>query len=245
MGTALLAFEIKDDKVQLLPLGDFEANGSMFRTTQDILNKISTDIESRKISTVIDFEHQSFFSRTNGMPAPAAGFFKHVKSDNGLFATDTTWTAQAAGFISRGEYKYISPAVQFNEQDGVKVITKLLNAALTNNPAIDGMKELMTMDNEKIATLDADLLAANTRVTALSAENMILRAQLAGKINRSEVAALTAIGIKGLDLLKDFLESRPESNALLTMQTEDLGVKIPKEENIMLKVARERKESGK
>ena len=54
----------------------------------------------------------------------------------GLFA-GVDWTDKARAHIRAGEYRYISPVFAFDRQSGA--VLRLICAALTNHPALDGM----------------------------------------------------------------------------------------------------------
>lgn len=95
---------------------------------------------------VIDYEHQTLYAKQNGMPAPAAGWFKNLqyREGLGLFATQVEWTDSAALAIQNKEYRYISPVIAYDPKTGA--VTKVLMAALVNNPALDGMKDLTALN---------------------------------------------------------------------------------------------------
>ncbi len=88
---------------------------------------------------VIDYEHQSLHALSNGQPTPAAGWFDGLEFDveRGLYATGVTWTSKARAAIQAGEYKYISAVFRYDEKTGA--VLELINAGLTNTPALDGL----------------------------------------------------------------------------------------------------------
>lgn len=98
---------------------------------------------TRPTPYVIDFDHQTLHVEKNGQPAPAAGWFHKLewRDGVGLFAVDVQWTARASAMIDAGEYKFISPVIGYADSGDV---TGLFMAALTNNPAILGMDEVLT-----------------------------------------------------------------------------------------------------
>lgn len=112
---AAMTFAIGADAgahVQLLPAGEFKATdgrpmpwGSWKLTAKNAPSVIAL-VNDRKNDFVIDYEHQTQLSETNGQPAPAAGWFKKVEfdADKGLFATDARWTARATQYIGADEY---------------------------------------------------------------------------------------------------------------------------------------------
>lgn len=91
---------------------------------------------------VIDYEHQSVQASINGQPAPAAGWFKRLewREGQGLFAVDVRWTARASAMIVAREYRYISPVFGFDAKTGE--VQNLFSAAITNNPALDGLTDV-------------------------------------------------------------------------------------------------------
>lgn len=136
-------------EIQLLPAGEFRPTDGRrldvrsWRIDAASAAKLIADVASLKRSLVIDYEHQTLHAETNGLPAPAAGWFKTLewREGQGLFATDVEWTARAKQMIEAGEYKYISPVFAFNSKTGE--VKQLQLAALTNFPGLDGMEEVL------------------------------------------------------------------------------------------------------
>lgn len=220
LALAACSFEVsaQGGRIQLLPYGEFRAvDGRPFdapawfltetngRDVADLANQSRTQL-------VVDYEHQTLYKEQNGQPAPAAGWIKWVSfSPKGLFA-DVEWTNKAAALIKNREYRYVSAVFAYDTQGYVR---KLFHAALTNNPALDSIDEVMAAasaqfnpipmeqnpmnellqqlfglpnasEDELKAALSA-LLAVKPKTVALNAE---LFAQLAEKDQR--IAALTA-----------------------------------------------------
>lgn len=131
-------------RIQLFPYGEFRAKDG--RPTDaphwviaDDNGKDICDLANRYDNKlVIDYEHQTLKSTENGQPAPAAGWMEYFYlTPQGVFA-EVTWTDKAKQMIQDGEYKYISPVFAY-DADGY--VRKIINAALTNSPALDGMDE--------------------------------------------------------------------------------------------------------
>ncbi|MGZ0007104.1 phage protease [Burkholderia gladioli] len=146
---ASLSFEVQPgaSSFQLLPSGDFRANDgrpvecAAWRVTPEGAQRLVAAMAARKTPMVLDYEHQSLTAATSGTPAPAAAWVKAVewREGQGLYATDVEWTQRAAEFVQAREYRFISPVFAYDEDGNV---LQLLNAALTNSPAIDGMDEV-------------------------------------------------------------------------------------------------------
>lgn len=135
--------------IRLLPAGRFKAKDGRPQGLPDgwLLNDASAQavIDSAKTQQdkfLIDYEHQTLYSKDNGAKAPAAGWFSALewRPGDGLYATDVEWTAAAAQAIQAKEYRYISPVLTFNPKTGE--VTGLLMAALVNYPALDGLADL-------------------------------------------------------------------------------------------------------
>lgn len=132
---------------RLMPAGMFTASdGRPYGLPGWFLNReaaltIIRLAAARVSDFVIDYEHQSLNTQKNGQPAPAAGWFKRLdwREGDGLYVTDARWTARAAQMISAREYRFISPVFHY---DPAGRVLDVINAALTNNPALDGLTEL-------------------------------------------------------------------------------------------------------
>jgi phage I-like protein len=138
-------------EIQLTPAGTFKAKDgrpaglSGWVLDNENAKTVVQLANSQSDAFVIDYEHQTLYSKQNGMPAPAAGWFKGLqyREGLGLFATQVEWTDSAALAIQNKEYRYISPVIAYDPKTGV--VTKILMAAITNNPALDGLSDLTAL----------------------------------------------------------------------------------------------------
>lgn len=123
-----------DKMIQLLPFGPVNSQKGDFLVDDVSVNEILEAFNNRKNDIVIDYEHQTLY----GGVAPAAGWIKNMENrgKDGLWA-EVEWTDKAKDFIENKEYKYLSPVVFVRKSD--KRALYLHSAALTNDPAIDGM----------------------------------------------------------------------------------------------------------
>ncbi len=135
-------------EIKLTPAGRFKAKDGR---PQNLPGWLMTDRSAASViaaasaqqdQLLIDYEHQTLYSRENGQPSPAAAWFKNLewRPDDGLYATGVEWTAAAKASIEAKEYRYISPVLAYNKQTGE--VTAVLMAALVNYPAIDGLTDL-------------------------------------------------------------------------------------------------------
>ena len=132
---------------RLIPSGLFRAiDGRPGECEGWLLDRIAAQnivrqSNARSTDRVIDYEHQTIASAKNGMAAPAAGWFKRMewREGDGLYVIDARWTARATAMIKAQEYRFISPVFTY---DKTGKVVDVLHAALTNNPALDGLTEL-------------------------------------------------------------------------------------------------------
>ena len=216
---AACSFEIdkaKYGRIQLLPDGrptDVEAWYVTDTNGADVVALAN----SQKNPLPIDYEHQILHSQQNGKEAPSAGWMEYLYfNPQGIFA-DVRWTDKAAEYIKNGEYRYISAVFAYDTNGYVR---KIFHAALTNNPALDGMDEVMVaasvqllnqqkekpeMDKKLVEALcalfalkaDASEAEITEKVTALSAakgNSQVAVLDVYTKLAEKEqsVAALTA-----------------------------------------------------
>lgn len=209
--------------VQLLPAGEFRARDgrptecACWLTNAQIAVKLIADIAALANPLVIDYEHQTLLSAENGQPAPAAGWFSaegmEWREGEGLFAR-VEWTDRAKLHIEDSEYKFISPVILYDKKTGA--IKKIINAALTNNAAIDGMEEVSArlsavLTQEESLTMDLDELLESLRwmlnlPTLATQDEVIAELQKAValiKAGQPEAVAAAGFSITGLLSAKD------------------------------------------
>lgn len=133
---------------RLLPAGRFRSDDGRpegvggWYVDASITASLIAQARQRAGDFVIDYEHQSLNTRHNGQPAPAAGWFKQLewREGQGVFATGVKWTSAASTMLTSREYRYISPVFEYDNKTGA--VRRIINAALTNNPALDGLVDL-------------------------------------------------------------------------------------------------------
>lgn len=192
--------------VQLFPEGQFAASDGRPGNIKDCEAKawlmdatigpdIIADVDARDARPVVDYEHQSLRARENGQPAPAAGWIQALAyfPGRGLFAK-VEWTERARELIKSGEYRYISPVFEFDNKTGT--VLRLVNAALTNTPALDGLMAVAASHGFGGRSQEVALTASDCEVARLlgktEAEFLEDKRRVALADNHVQVAALTA-----------------------------------------------------
>jgi phage I-like protein len=210
-GIAACAISVTSgNEIQLFPAGEFRAidgrpkDAPHWLIDAALAAAIIKDFEARQNKTVVDYEHQTILTAENGQPAPAAGWFSRLEwRDTGLYAVDVEWTQRATNMIEAGEYKYISPVFTYDKKTGA--IKSLLNAALTNNPALDGMDAVAanlffnTKENDSMEKLLNNLRwLLNMPVTATQDE---IEADLQKAIDQIKSVATSVTSAPGFDIV--------------------------------------------
>lgn len=207
---------LANGQAQLLPAGEFAArdgrpgNGAKWAVSdaQGVQLAAAMNLVATQTPIVIDYEHQTMLAAKNGLPAPAAGWITRVewRAGQGMFA-DVAWTDKAKAHIDAGEYRFISPVIEYDAASNA--VHSVLNAALVNYPAVLGMEPVMaslsawfsdspssTSTSEQDMTLLAALIAAfGLQATATEAD--AIAALNAFKARPPVPTALsTALGLK-------------------------------------------------
>lgn len=142
--------ESPKQEFRIMPNGLFSATDGRphgldgWYLSREVALSIVKMANARSGDFVIDYEHQTLNARNNGLPNPAAGWFKRLewREGEGLYVTDARWTERAAAMILAKEYRFVSPTFH---HDNAGHVLDLVNVGLTNTPALDGLTDLATM----------------------------------------------------------------------------------------------------
>lgn len=213
--------------IRLLPAGRFKAKDGRPSGLPDGWNLDDSNAQSvmdaakaQQDQFLIDYEHQTLYSKENGAKAPAAGWFSALewRPGDGLYATDVEWTAAAQAAIQAKEYRYISPVLTFNPKTGD--VTGILMAALVNYPALDGLADLaaarFSTFSENESMYD-DLIEDLREVLNLPAAST--PAELAAELDKIKTLILPTVSLSAyLDDIHAKLAEKDEAVAALTAQ---------------------------
>lgn len=117
-------------------------------------------------SLTIDYEHMAAQDPPVIAPAAASSWVPEVR-DGELWATRVNWTDKARQMIEAREYTRFSPL--FLSDPKTKRVVKILNCALTNVEALDGIDTLIAANATARGELSMSKLACKTCAKALKA----------------------------------------------------------------------------
>lgn len=124
---------------------------------------------------LVDYDHQSVYSATQGVggQAKAAGWIKGLSVDGQGIWGDVDWTEAAESVLAAREYRYISPF--FKVDRDTRKVTRIVNAGLTNSPALELPAVASADHKEKPVTLiaSAAILAALGLASDASEQNVL------------------------------------------------------------------------
>jgi len=137
--------------VHFAPFGSWKGHEEgAFKLDKHVFDSIIARFDEVANDIQVDYNHDSVKGGLSG-PKPAAGWIKALevrgngsKPEDGLWGL-VEWTKRAAAFIRNREYRYTSPVIDFKSKDrktGKVEGPELFNAALTNDPFLDGQVPL-------------------------------------------------------------------------------------------------------
>ena len=129
------------ETIFVLPIGHVVSSKGEFDVDDESYKAMKAQIAKRGVDLVVDYEHQTL----KGCEAPAAGWVKELKLEDGQIKAVVEWTPRGARYLENKEYRYLSPVVNVRKADNKAV--GLHSLALTNTPAIEGMNPIVNSDN--------------------------------------------------------------------------------------------------
>ncbi|MGD2110390.1 MAG: phage protease [Phycisphaerae bacterium] len=144
--SAPLAGDAVPQRVLLAPWGNVESTNGSFIIDDDSARMTIEAFDEHGTDLPIDYEHQTLggaYSSPNGQ-APAAGWIKKLLAEPGVgLLAEIQWTDQAKALLANKEYRYLSPVAIIRKHD--RKLAAIHSAALTNKPAIVGMRPIVNI----------------------------------------------------------------------------------------------------
>lgn len=194
------------ETITVLPLGHVVSSKGEFDVDEGSFRAMKAQIAQRGVDLVVDYEHQTL----KGVEAPAAGWVKELKLEDGNIVAAVEWTPRGSEYLKNKEYRYLSPVVNVRKTDGKAI--GLHSLALTNTPAIENMTPIVNSDNfeggqkymdmQKLAALlglgpDVTEEQITEALQAMAAENKSLKeGQQTGEVTVANKAVCELLGLK-------------------------------------------------
>jgi phage I-like protein len=198
-------------RLQLMPLGSVEMRDGRgpFRLDDAAAVIEATKRHAGSTHIVVDYDHQHFFGVKPGVAAqaPAAGWIDPASlrvEDDGIWG-DVEWTAAAAEKLRAREYRYVSPLFAFDEKSGA--VLAILNASLTNVPAIEALAAAASAD-----------LSTDPQET-----DQMLLAKIAAALGLADTATEEEV-MQSLAALKDSSAGMASASAAVAAAAAQLGL---------------------
>lgn len=215
-------------RLQLMPLGKVELRDGRgpFKVEDPHALIEATRGYAGKTHLVVDYDHQHHFGVKPGVAAqaPAAGWIDPASlrvEDDGIWA-DVEWTAAAAEKLRAREYRYVSPLFAFDQKSGA--VLAILNASLTNVPAIEALAAAAAAELSLVANSGRDPAAASADLTTDPQEidNMLL-AKIAAALGLADSATEEEV-MQSLAALKDSSAGMASASAAVAVAAAQLGL---------------------
>jgi len=235
--SASLTGDAVPQRILLAPWGRVESTNGNFVVDEESARLAIEAFDEHGTDLPIDYEHQTLggtYSSPNGQ-APAAGWIKKLVAESGVgLLAEIEWTDQARSLLANKEYRYLSPVAVIRKRD--RKLAAIHSAALTNKPAIVGMRPIVNSDGLDAAQIDDEpltllkteldlpaealpeqvLLAASQRLLDLQreareqrVEERIREAMSAGKLVEAQRTWAEALVAREEDLFDEWLRTAP------------------------------------
>lgn len=125
---------------RLFRAGENKSRKGTFVFDEEAAKRVMADFELHGLDCLnFDYEHGQLRGATTEDRRSAGTFRPEVRQGPELWITKADWTKKAHEGISNKEWLYFSPAFDY---DADRRITRLINCALTNLPALDDIPTL-------------------------------------------------------------------------------------------------------
>lgn len=168
--------------VELVPAGPVVGRDGRSWNNAEPQGIITAFVEGN-VDLPVDLEHSTELKAPKGEPAPAVGWVKELEDRGGAIWGWVEWNATGRELVEGKQYRYLSPVILYNKDDGL--IVGLLSVGLTNRPNL----HLQALNNQQ-GRVDAKEPTMLKKILAA----------LGLPEDATEATALNAIGVLQTDL---------------------------------------------
>lgn len=185
---------------------------------------------------VFDKDHRMINPNASADDIESQGYFRLDLRDDGIWAVDIEWVPEAAKKISEGKWGFFSPAVWKTRL--TNVLTKVLNIALTNLPATQGIKPLLLSqdllsDSEGGMQMDEMLMTKVKPLRQMMGASASLMSACKLAIEGGYDGPMKDLAQKINSMLPDWIEAAAE----MMEQLDPEGKTMPDEEEMKMSTA--------
>jgi phage I-like protein len=156
---------------------------------------VMTSYAAKSVPLTMDYEHMALSDPPVPAPAAASEWTPEVRGGE-LWATNVKWTDKARAMLAAGEYRLFSPAF-YHDPKTMRVL-RIINVALTNTPALNGIAPLVAASTDHHQEIDMKPTSCSKCKTSLKAptdDNDGDEAYCKGCFG-SKASMLTLVGLK-------------------------------------------------
>jgi phage I-like protein len=151
---------------KLWPFGIIKSTKGEFVFDKDAAKQVLDAYNEHGADVGFDYEHRSLDPQREE-DHRSAGWGKVELRPDGLYMCNIAWTPKALEALKNKEYRYFSPAFDTDppfdkpiKKGKKRRITRLVNIALTNNPATHGLTALVAASQRKGKKMDEEISVA-------------------------------------------------------------------------------------
>jgi phage I-like protein len=176
--------------IHLLPLGKFTAtDGRKFDNANPAAVVVASMVDGRELA--IDENHATDFAAKAGFSARAVGRIVRLEVRNDGIWGDVEWNDDGRAILTNKAYDSISATI---DTDKAGNVTRILRAALTNDPALPELTRLF--HNQETTIMDLAALRAALGLPDTADEAACLEAARTAAQSRTQFATFaTAAGV--------------------------------------------------
>jgi phage I-like protein len=193
-----------------------------FLFDQEAAVSVMAEYRSHGKPMLLDYNHgTTVYAPTADQGISAGEFVPEVRAD-GLWATAIKWTDRARGMLAAREYRCFSPCFEPDPKTGR--ISRLINIALTNLPALDHVEPLVAataVDGGE--DMDEELKKALTRVTELERQLAARDADIV-PLRASATTMVALSGVVGLAASASVTEVHGAVSGLVALRAKVFGL---------------------
>lgn len=179
-----LSDRVPPREFRLFRAGENETTKGTFLFDDRSAQAVMAQYRAHGIDLMVDYDHASLDVGVDpALSGRAAGWFELEVRDGELWAVNVRWTPAAAAALADGEWRFMSPAFEVDEE--MRVV-RVLNVAITNMPATRRLTPLVAASRRHMSPEQAKQALAVIAEGDGDAALSLLQALLAGAASDGE-----------------------------------------------------------